>query len=179
MDRREKKTVSARHRWLCIVLSAGLVALAASSCLSVATKEAKLAAATAASGKGVVQENDPKADPEKGRIYGEFEDLGFFEKTISKKPEMAAWSDKDVWDGLSGATIQSKTMGPEVPDRMVLLDEKIIAYTDGFGQFWVALPPGAYSLVGRCDGYEDGVIKIDVKPQSVNYANFYLRKKRK
>jgi hypothetical protein len=138
-----------------------------------------LAAATAALGSGFVHETDPEADPEKGRIYGEFEDLFFFEKTLSKKPDMAAWSDKDVWDGLSGATIQSKTMGSGVPDRMVLLDEKILAYADGFGQFWIALAPGSYSLIGRCEGYEDGVMKIEVKPRSVNYANFYLRKKKK
>jgi hypothetical protein len=114
---------------------------------------------------------------EKGKVYGEFEDAALFEAAKGQSPEMAAWSEKDVMDGLSGATIQAKTMGPKTGRGLVLLSGKKIAYADGFGQFWIALPPGRHSLLGRCPGYKDARIEVEVESGENAYANFYMRKK--
>jgi hypothetical protein len=109
-----------------------------------------------------------------GKVYGEFEDLRLFRASLADNPEMGEWSEKEVWDGLSGATIQAKTLRRAVPDRTVLLDGRILAYADVFGQFWISLPPGSYTLVGRCKGYRDCRVTVTVSAGSVQYSNFYL-----
>jgi len=160
---------------LALVAAAALVL----SCSGANGKAARQAALQAASGAGIVSEEDQEGSPDRGKVFGEFEDLGFFERALRKRPAQVGWNDKQVWDGLSGATIQAKTMGPKVPDRVVLLDEEVVAYADGFGQYWLALPPGAYSLTGRCEGYEDAVIDVEIRRASTCYANFYLERKKK
>ncbi len=112
-----------------------------------------------------------------GKVYGEFQDRALFERFVAGHPEMKGWSERAVWDGLSGATIQAKTMGRPVPARLVLLGNRVIAAADGFGQFWVSLPPGRYVLTGRCAGYEDAEVEVEVTAVSATYANFYLKKK--
>jgi hypothetical protein len=112
-----------------------------------------------------------------GRVYGEFEDAGLFGEALEAKPEMKAWSQKQVWDGLSGATIQAKTFGKPVPDRIVLEGGKVLAYADGFGQFWVSLAPGPHLLTGRCKGYKDAAVTVEIAPGSTSYLNFYLKKR--
>jgi hypothetical protein len=109
-----------------------------------------------------------------GMVFGEFEDARLFEKSLESAPEMRSWSEKEVRDGLSGATIQAKTFGKSVPDRLVLADGKVAAYADGYGQFWLSLTPGRHTLVGRCRGYRDSKLSIEVSPGSVGYVNFYL-----
>lgn len=163
------------------VASAALaVAVALVLFCSCANREAaRQAAQRAASGGGIVSEGNQEGSPDQGKVFGEFEDMGLFERALRKRPATAGWNDKEVWDGLSGATIQAKTMGPKVPDRVVLLDGEILAYADGFGQYWLALPPGSYSLTGRCEGYEDAVIDVEVRRASTSYANFYLERMKK
>lgn len=167
--------------FLPLAIACAFAALAL-SCSGGDPETARLAAQGAAAGGGIVVEADPEGGPEadsgQGKVFGEFEDLGFFERALRKRPEMAHWSDRQVWDGLSGATIQAKTMGPSVPDRVVLLDGKELAYADGFGQFWLALPPGSYSLTGRCEGYRDAVIELEVQPGMATYANFYMARQK-
>jgi hypothetical protein len=168
---------------LALARAARAFALVASAALvlfcSCANREAsRQAVQRAASGGGIVREGDQEGSADQGRVFGEFEDLGLFERELRKRPTTAGWNDKQVWDGLSGATIQAKTMGPKVPDRVVLLDGEILAYADGFGQYWLALPPGTYSLTGRCEGYEDAIISVEVRRASTSYANFYLERKK-
>lgn len=159
-----------------LVLACGAGAAVAFSAAS-SRMEAVRAAAALAAGGGLASSIDPNADPASGKVFGEFEDLGYLERRIAKAPAMKKWNDEQAWDGLSGATIQAKTMGPGVPDRIVLLEGRAVAYADGFGQYWCDLPPGTYTLVGRCEGYRDAEVRLEVKPRSVIYANFYLRKK--
>jgi hypothetical protein len=112
-----------------------------------------------------------------GKVYGEFEDQKLFEESLAASPEKRAWSEKQVWDGLSGATIQAKTFGKPVPDREVILGGKVLAYADGFGQYWLRLPPGPYELIGRCKGYRDAKAAVAVTPGSIQYLNFYLERR--
>jgi len=109
-----------------------------------------------------------------GRVSGEFEDSGLFAASAKKKPAMKAWSEKEVWDAASGATIQTKTLGPNTGRGQVLLDGKVIAEADGFGQFWLDLPPGDYDLVGACRGYADKTVHVTVVANEERWYNFYL-----
>jgi hypothetical protein len=114
---------------------------------------------------------------ELGKVRGEFEDAGRFAKAADLAPEMKAWSAREVCDGLSGATLQNKDYERPLGDRIVLLDGKPLAYADGFGQYWLSLPPGRYVLVGRCRGYRDAKAEIIVEAGSEQYLNFYLERR--
>jgi hypothetical protein len=117
------------------------------------------------------------AEPEAGKVYGEFEDAKLLSASMESRPDLRSWSEKEVWDGLSGATIQAKTFGKPVPDRTVLCRGKVIAYADGFGQYWLSLPAGSYELVGRCKGYRDEKRTVVVEAGSVQYLNFRLERR--
>jgi hypothetical protein len=136
-----------------------------------------LAAFTACSGKGRQAAASDVPESLMGKIHGEFEDSTLFERGLAASPEMRAWSEKQVWDGLSGATIQAKTFGKPVPDREVISGGNVLAYADGFGQYWLSLPQGTYELVGRCKGYRDAKAVVTVEPGSVRYLNFYLERR--
>jgi hypothetical protein len=111
-----------------------------------------------------------------GLVYGEFEDAGLFRRELGKRPEMASWTAKEIFDGLSGATIQYKTYNRKVAERFVLVDGEIAAQADGFGQFWIELPPGAYTLTGTCKGFKDAEATIDIRPGTKHYLNFFLKR---
>jgi hypothetical protein len=112
-----------------------------------------------------------------GKIYGEFEDAKLLAASMESRPELRGWSEREVWDGLSGATIQAKTYGKPVPDRTILCRGKVLAYADGFGQYWLSLPAGSYELVGRCKGYRDEKRTVVVEAGSVQYVNFRLERR--
>jgi len=109
-------------------------------------------------------------------VYGEFEDTRLFLRELKKRPEMASWSAKGVWEGLSGATIQYKTYNRAVPDRVVLVDGVETAFADGFGQFWVEVAPGERVITGRCAGFKDAEVRILAEPGSAHYLNLFLKK---
>lgn len=117
------------------------------------------------------------------KVYGEFEDLFLFQQALKETPEMAGWSDEEVWDGLSAATLQAKTLEREVPDRIVWLGSledlrqgkaTILAYGDGFGQFWFKLPPGTWTVTGSCEGYQPQERTVTLVAGQTSYLNFYL-----
>ncbi len=161
------------------------VALAASASACVASK-----AGTAEIPQGAVHEAATRGSAEATRgsaeaapapsapavVYGEFEDTRLFLRELRKRPEMASWSAKGVWEGLSGATIQYKTYGKAVPDRVVLVDGVEAAYADGFGQFWIEVAPGERVITGRCAGFKDAEVRILAEPGSTHYLNLFLKK---
>jgi hypothetical protein len=110
-------------------------------------------------------------------IRGEFEDAELFAAALAAKPDMASWSGKEICDGLSGATLQAKSFARKLPARKVSLKRRAIAYADGFGQYWLSLPPGSYVLVGSCGGYRDAAAEVTVAPGSVQYLNFYMKRR--
>jgi hypothetical protein len=153
---------------LAALLTAAAAALAGLSCAGGAVAGAAAGAAT-----GAADALGERA----GRVLGEFEDAALYATSLASTPEMRSWSEKEVRDGLSGATIQAKTFGGKVGDRVVLADGKAAAYADGYGQFWLSLAPGVHTLVGRCRGYRDSKVVVDVAPGSVQYVNFYLERR--
>jgi len=112
------------------------------------------------------------------KVYGEFEDLALFDAARAKIPAMKNWNEKNVCDDSSGATIQVKSLGAGTGRGEVYLDGKKVADADGFGQFWFALPPGTYTIGGKCAGYRDVSAGITVAAGEVMYRNFYMMKQR-
>jgi len=114
------------------------------------------------------------ASDAKGRVYGEFQDGNLYQQRLIAKPEISNWNSKELFDGISGATLQEKTLGYEIGDIIVSLGDSLVAYSDGFGQYWFEIQCGTYPLSGSCDGYKDMVQTIKVKPDENIYVNFIL-----
>ncbi len=108
------------------------------------------------------------------KVYGEFQDQEMYNASLEGNPAMKDWTDKQLFDGLSGATMQLKTFGIDLPPCMVLLGDEILGYADGFGQFWISLAPGTYTLTGRCEGYKEVEIELKVKAGEKYYINFIM-----
>lgn len=110
------------------------------------------------------------------KIYGEFQDMEQYKASLEGNPALKDWTDKQLFDGLSGATMQFKTFGIDLPPCIVLHGEEILGYADGFGQFWISLAPGTYTLTGRCEGYKDTEIELTVQAGEKYYINFIMPK---
>lgn len=116
------------------------------------------------------------------RVYGEFQDQACFDETLAEDPLLAEATEQELYDGLSGATLQTKTLGREVPGRWVCLagpDGKPrgepVAWSDGFGQYWLVLPPGTWTLVAGCEGWENAVRTVTLTEGKDVCLNFFLR----
>ena len=49
-------------------------------------------------------------DSSTGRVMAEFQDLVLFQQALTDNAELSGWSAKEMFDGLTGATLQSKTL---------------------------------------------------------------------
>ena len=125
-------------------------------------------------GKTVTRDFFLTPDSTTGKVFGEFQDLVLFNDSLQTNPSLKFWDARDIFDGVTGATLQSKTLLYEVPDRTVLLDDSILAVSDGFGQFWFEMQCGTYCLKGCCEGYQEATQVIKVLPNTRNYVNFFL-----
>jgi hypothetical protein len=112
-----------------------------------------------------------------GMVLGEFQDLTVFRQKAITKPQIIKWDEKQVHDGVTGATIYKITYPDPIPPRTVSLDDSTLAVSDGFGQYWFKIQSGTYLIKGACNGYSDASRLIKVLPGSKNYFNFYLEKK--
>ncbi|MFC1569809.1 carboxypeptidase-like regulatory domain-containing protein [bacterium] len=109
-----------------------------------------------------------------GRIYGEFQDLVLYNPIIESDPAINEWNDKEKFEGVTGATLQTKWLQYQVPDRMVFLEDSLLAYSDEFGQFWCKIQCGTYPILGTCEGYESATQVVKVLPDERTYTNFFL-----
>ena len=116
-------------------------------------------------------------DSTTGRIYGEFQDMTLFSQNLETNPDLADWGNRQVFEGVTGATLQTKTMHYDVPDRCVFLGDSLLAYSDAFGQFWLEIQCGTYPITGSCEGYFDKSRVITVLPDTRHYLNFFLFRK--
>ena len=115
-------------------------------------------------------------DSSTGRVYGEFQDMGIFSDSLLSKPYLKDWDAKQIYDGVTGATIQSRTLMYHVPPREVFLGDSLVAISDDWGQFWLEIQCGTYPLTGRCENYNDVTLVVKVLPDSRIYVNFYLQR---
>ena len=53
-------------------------------------------------------------DSSVGRVYVEFQDNTLFQQALQDNPDMAGWNAEELFDGVTGATLQSKTLRREL-----------------------------------------------------------------
>ncbi|MBN1647240.1 MAG: hypothetical protein JW874_04335 [Spirochaetales bacterium] len=111
---------------------------------------------------------------EPGTVAGEFHDKVLYEQALAENTDMKTWDDKRLWEDASGATIQAKTFGHEVGRAEVWLNGEVLAWADGFAQFWAQLDPGEYILTGKCEGYKEQRITVTIESGRKTYINFIL-----
>ena len=114
------------------------------------------------------------ADDSKGRLYGELHDQTLYDAGLIKNPSMTGRNGKDLFDGVSGATIQTMTFGYDLPAAEVYIGDSLIALTDGFGQFWSDIQTGTYPFRVSMPGWDDQIQVIKVPLDSRIFANFIL-----
>jgi len=117
------------------------------------------------------------SDASTGRIYGEFHDIPLFNEIILDQPEKLTWTDKEMFEGTTGATIQKKWLHYDIPQIYIYLEDSLISGCDTFGQFWCQLQSGTYPIRGTCEDYEDVVEIIQVLPDDTTYINFFMERK--
>lgn len=117
------------------------------------------------------------ADTTFGFVFGEFQDMAVFRQKSIDKPQINTWDEKQVFDGVTGATIYKKGPQNDVPARTVSLDDSIIAVSDAWGQYWFKIQSGTYVIKGACEGYANASQVIILLPGSKIYANICLEKK--
>lgn len=112
-----------------------------------------------------------------GSVYGEFQDLDLFQSQLVHNQELSAWDEKQEYEGVTGATLQWKWLDHPVGDCLVAFSDSILAYADGFGQYWFEIQNGTYPFIASCEGYVDQTRVFTVQAEKTVYMNFYLQKK--
>ncbi len=111
-----------------------------------------------------------------GSVYGELHDQGLYDAQLMVDPSMAAWTDQELYDGVSGATIQTMTFGHDLPSSEVYIGDSLFSLTDGFGQYWFDVQAGTYPLRISSPGYRDTMQIIKVGSDTEVIGNFILLK---
>jgi hypothetical protein len=109
-----------------------------------------------------------------GLILGEFQDVTLFNQAVIDSPEILTWTAQEIYEEVTGATLQAKFLGYDVPDRIVYLDGDDLSTSDGYGQYLLFLQTGTYSFRGTCEGYYQEVTKTFKVLPGTNYLNFFL-----
>ena len=115
-------------------------------------------------------------DDSKGRIYGELHDQTLFDEQLIVNPSMDDWNEKELFDGVSGATIQTMTFGLDLPASEIYIGDSLFSVTDGFGQYWFDIQSGTYPLMISSIEYKDTMKIVKVDPDSRIFSNFILVK---
>lgn len=114
------------------------------------------------------------ADNSIGKIFGEFHDKLLYKQQLITKPEIQDWTAEMLFDGVSGATMQRKTLQHEVPEIRVLLGDSIVATADGYGQYGFNIQCGTYPISVTCNGYKNSEQTIEVTTNDLTCINFIL-----
>lgn len=116
------------------------------------------------------------ADNANGKIYGEFHDLTLYQEQLLVNPAIGTWNSEELFDGVSGATMQRMTILHEESEIQVAIGDSIVAFSDGYGQYWFELQCGTYELAGSCIGYKSSKQTVQIKKDEVRCVNFILAK---
>jgi len=109
-----------------------------------------------------------------GRVYGEFQDSVKLEKKILENIEIANWDEKEIYDGVTGATILEDNSSIDFQQAKLFIGDSLVGYADVYGQYWLKIQSGTYPLTGKSEGFLDKTEKIKIMPDSRIYENFYL-----
>jgi len=112
---------------------------------------------------------------ETGRIYGEFQDLDVFQQRISQNSDLENWTEKDICDGVTGATIMEDNYEFEFKQPQLFIGDSLIKYADVYGQYWIEVQSGTYPLTGKCEGFSSKTEIIKVMQDAREYVNFYIK----
>jgi hypothetical protein len=118
-----------------------------------------------------------KENKETGRIYGEFQDLKLFQQKATENNELAKWSDKQIMDGVTGATIMENNNSTNFEQAQVFIGDSMLGYADVYGQYWFEIQCGTYPLTGKSAGFLSETKVIKVAPRAKVDLNFFLQKK--
>ena len=113
-------------------------------------------------------------DSQTGRVYAEFQEGVLFQNQLEQDSTLSHWNDQEMWQGVTGATLQSKTLRRDLPPRQVFLGDSLVAVTDDFGQCWFELQRGTYPFTATCDGYADTTRVLKIRGNERTYAIFVL-----
>ena len=120
-------------------------------------------------------------DQSTGRVYVEFQDQTLWTEAVPAHPELDSWSSMELFEGVTGATLQTKWLHIELPDRILFLGDSLLAYSDGFGQCWASLQCGTYPLTGVCEGYRSDTRIVKIVPYTPpenekSYVIFFMNR---
>ncbi len=113
---------------------------------------------------------------ETGRVYGEFQDLLQLQQKIAENIDIANWTEKEIMDGVTGATILEDNSTTDFQQAQLFIADSLIKYADVYGQYWIKIQCGTYPLAGISEGYYSETIIVKVLPDTRVYKNFYLTK---
>lgn len=110
-----------------------------------------------------------------GRIYGEFQNLVIFQQKIAEFNNLKNWTEKEIMDGMTGATIQGDYSDPNFEQAQLFIGDSLMGYADVWGQYWMKVQCGTYPLTGKSKGFLSKTRIVKVLPESKIYINFYLK----
>jgi hypothetical protein len=117
-------------------------------------------------------------DSATGMVLGEFQDGWLWEKRLLEDTSLVNWSEKEICDAATGATLQYKTLKDSFPDFIpycyVFLADSSLILADAWGQYGIVMQQGTYPLTGSCEGYKSVTHVIQVNPDERTYVNFIL-----
>jgi hypothetical protein len=113
-------------------------------------------------------------DYSRGWVYGELHDAEQYQARLTLDSSMSGWTGKELFDGVSGATIQTMTFGYDLPAADIYVGDSLLTKSDGFGQYWTDIQSGTYPIRVSMPGWEDHIHVIHVEPDSIAFCNFIL-----
>lgn len=114
------------------------------------------------------------SDYRTGKVYGEFHDKGLFDENLALNPEKADWSAEQLYDGISGATIQPWNWSFAITNCQIKMGDSIVSQADDYGQFAFNLQGGTYPFTAICDGYNDTTFVLTIESDDKVYSNIML-----
>ncbi len=90
-------------------------------------------------------------------VMGELHDEMLYQEQLIKDPSMAEWTDQQLFDGVSGATIQGKNFDFEVFPASIYIGDSLFAETDDYGQYGFEVQMGTYPIRVVLQGWKDSI----------------------
>ena len=87
---------------------------------------------------------------------------------------MENWNCKQIYDGVTGATIIEKNLQMHVPIGEVYYGDTLLSRARTYGQFYKTLTCGKYNLTGSLEGYINEIQEVKVFNDSMHCVIFFL-----
>ncbi len=114
-------------------------------------------------------------DETESLVMGELHDQVLYQQQLVDNPSMANWTDQELFDGVSGATIQGKNFDFDVHPASIYIGDSLFAKTDDYGQYLFEVQIGTYPITVVSEGWRDSLqIKEVVYDSYAVFANYIL-----